>query len=199
MDVRAFIAIELDRPMQDELARFERRLQDDPAGRFVRWVVPQNIHLTLKFLGNIQSEVVPRLADVLTDAVRQFTPFELQTQNVGAFPNLHRPNNIWVGLAGDTRQTALLTRAVEDACAGLGLPRDDRGFTPHLTLGRLKREVSSGERTAVGKLIQAHSINSLVVRVDHIALISSDLRSGGPIYSRLALLRFGQDVISRPT
>lgn len=187
--IRAFIAIELDDQLREALRRLQRQLQDEPAARFVRWVAPQNIHLTLKFLGNIDENRVPEISGALTRSAQNVPPLILLARGLGCFPNTRRPNNIWVGLTGALDLASQLTRQIEDECAAVGLPRDERGFTPHLTLGRIRREVSLGERAAVGELVKHEPQADLgEIEVNAVHLIQSDLRPSGPIYTTLATI-----------
>lgn len=197
MELRAFVAVELEPRVRQELARLERRLQDAPSSHLVRWVAPQNIHLTLKFLGNVNSELIPALTAALADAAQPFAPFDLRAEVLGAFPNMHRPNNIWVGLTGETRQAALLARAIQDSCARLGLPRDAKDLALHLTLGRVKHQATTGERAAIGSLIRAsHPTEPIPLRVEQFALISSVLRPNGPIYTKLSDFKLNGTALS---
>lgn len=185
--LRLFIAIELDAALRVRLKQIQKQLQDGQSMRNVRWVAPQNIHLTLKFLGNVNQAQVPALLDALDHAVKNIAPLTLEARGLGCFPNAKRPNIIWVGLEGDTVPTALLVRQIENECAAVGFARDERGFTPHLTLGRVKREASLTERAAVGELIQSAPVPALgTIRADAVYLIASDLRPGGPVYTTMA-------------
>src|SRR6187399_1756796 len=139
-DLRLFIAIALPTPVRAELASLQSRLQHEPALKNVRWVSPNNIHLTVKFLGNVPQPRVPALTAALDLSIQNIPPHELVVRGLGCFPNFHRPNNIWAGLQGALDTTALLARQLESECAAAGFPRDDRPFNPHLTLARLNRE-----------------------------------------------------------
>ena len=196
--LRLFIAIELDDAMRRALKRAQTQLQDDKQNGFVaqnivRWVAPQNIHLTLKFLGNPSSAQVPALAQTLAQIAQHTAPFALTARGLGCFPNARRPNNVWVGLEGDVPRAALLARQIDDACATLGFAREERGFTPHLTLGRVKREATNAQRTALGECIKnipAETYGTISARA--VCLISSDLKPQGPIYTMLAECAFGE-------
>lgn len=188
---RLFIAIELDNALRDELRRVQRHFQDAPAMQNVRWVAPENIHLTCKFLGNTQNTLIPALTEMLTRVAQEFTTFEITARELGCFPNMHRPNNIWVGLKGALQTTALLAQRIETECAALGFPRDERGMTPHLTLGRVKQDTPRAERAAIGALVQKYPLTTFgSIRADALYLISGDLRPTGPVYTVLARAPF---------
>lgn len=192
--LRLFIAIEPDDALRVELDRLERALRDALPAPVVRWVIPKNIHLTIKFLGNVQSVRVPALTVALARASTGIAPHQLTASGLGAFPNFGRPNNIWVGLDGDAQTTALLARRIEDECAREGFARAERGFNPHLTLGRLKREASNAERAAVGRALQAiPKVTYGTIQADAVYLIASDLRPTGPGYKTLAKISLGEN------
>lgn len=186
--LRLFIAIELDDALRAALKRAQMQLQDEKnngtvAKQTVRWVAPHNIHLTLKFLGNASPSQIPALQNALTRIAEHTAPFILHARGLGCFPNARRPNNVWVGLEGDIARAALLARQIDDACAALGFARDERSFTPHLTLGRVKRDATNAQRAALGEHIAKCATETYgEIHARSIALISSDLRPDGPVY-----------------
>lgn len=193
-DLRLFIAIEMDDALRKEMKRVQKQLQDARALSFVRWVAPQNIHLTLKFLGNTKQAQVPMLTAALERPARNIAPFQLTARGLGCFPNMRRPNNVWVGLEGDLQTAALLARRIEEECVELGFARDPHGFAPHLTLGRVKREASNDTRTVIGEFIKNAPPTTLgMIHADALHLIASDLRPSGPIYTTLARIAFGSE------
>jgi RNA 2',3'-cyclic 3'-phosphodiesterase len=188
---RLFIAIELNDALRNELKHVQRHFKDAPVMQNVRWVAPENIHLTVKFLGNTSNTLVPALTEMLTRVASEFTQFEITARELGCFPNFHRPNNIWVGLKGALQTTALLAQRIETESAALGFPRDERGMTPHLTLGRVKQDTPRAERAAIGALVQNYPLTTFgSIRADVLYLISSDLRPTGPIYKVLVRAPF---------
>jgi 2'-5' RNA ligase len=188
--LRLFIAIGLDDALRDALRRAQKQLQDERAMHFVRWVAPQNIHLTLKFLGNQDRALAPALTAALQRAAVQRAPFELNVRGFGCYPNTRRPNVLWVGLEGALQATALLAQAIEDQCAALGIARDERAFSPHLTLGRVNRETPHAARAEIGTRIAKAPNESLgIIRANAVDLIASALRPSGPVYTTLAEVR----------
>lgn len=184
--IRAFIAIDLPDPVKDSLSSLEDRLR--PAEHpYVKWADPQGIHLTLKFLGNIAADQVPRIIEAITLVSQGLSPIELQIGGLGAFPNLQRPRVIWVAVTGEVERLITLQRGMDQALAPLGFPREGRPFTPHLTLGRLRERASPMERNSIGKLVIAtESESSPTMEVNQISLMRSTLTPSGAIYSRLA-------------
>jgi len=190
--LRLFFAIAIDPALKGELEGLEANLAKPIHSSNIRWVAPKNIHLTLCFLGNVNRARVTPLQSVLEDVARAIPSFELTAQGVGCFPNFKRPNNIWVGLEGDVQTAALLARTLETRLSALGFPKDDRGFTPHLTLGRVKRELSGAERERIGSVVREFRTDALgAIHADAIHLISSDLTPSGPIHTTLASAHLG--------
>ncbi|HEX7588958.1 MAG TPA: RNA 2',3'-cyclic phosphodiesterase [Anaerolineae bacterium] len=185
--IRSFIAIELEEEHRRALSDLQARFQRDRAASFVRWVAAESIHLTLKFLGDVDATAMPALQRTVADACAGIAPFTLSLNGAGAFPNTRRPNVIWVGMGGQVECTALLAQRLDDACAAMGMARDDRPFSPHLTLGRVKREAKLEERQLVGRLIDLAAVGELGwLNVSRVSMMKSELRRSGSIYTRLA-------------
>jgi 2'-5' RNA ligase len=185
-NIRAFIAIELPDPVKDSLLSLEDRLR--PAEHpYMKWVDPQGIHLTLKFLGNIKSDQVPQIIEAIAPLARGLSSLELQIGGLGVFPNLQRPRVIWVAVTGQVEPLIALQRDIDQALSPLGFSREGRTFTPHLTLGRLRERASPGERKSIGELVMATESEGIpAMEVNEISLMRSTLTPSGAIYSRLA-------------
>jgi len=185
--LRTFIAIELDEPLRYALRAVRDRLEPDLPPRSVRWVDPVNTHLTLKFLGDTPSDKVDAIHQALVDAVAGFAPFTFTAAGLGCFPNIRRPNVIWIGVEEPGGTLARLQVAVEAAVAPLGWHPEKKPFHPHLTLARVRRNVGGSERRAIGEVVARSDLGELgTVSVSGIALIRSDLRPTGPVYTQLA-------------
>ncbi|MEW5719570.1 MAG: RNA 2',3'-cyclic phosphodiesterase [Chloroflexota bacterium] len=184
--IRTFIAIELTDALHRALADAQAQFQRDRAARAVRWVAPDNIHITLKFLGDVRAALMPDLQRAVADACAGVAPFGLTLGGAGAFPNTRRPNVVWIGARGQIEIAARLAQKIDDACAALGCAREERPFAPHLTLGRVKRDASPGERHAIGALIENARVGDLgELRVERVSVMKSELRSSGSVYSQL--------------
>ena len=184
--VRTFVAVELAGPQRDRLAALQAQLKKDRLARTVRWVDAENIHLTLKFLGDVESTRLPEVQRALAAACRESPAFALSLADAGAFPNLRRPNVIWVGLSGDLALATALAKKIDDACAALGFAPEERPFSPHLTLGRVKREASPAERQGLGALIEGAKVAANEpMPVERVNLMKSELRPTGSLYTRL--------------
>ena len=134
--MRTFIAVPMSQQCHDLLGDLQGKMR--PLGADVRWVATSSIHLTLKFLGEIDPALVPRLVDSLRNSSAGVSPFKLRLQGLGGFPNVRSPRVIWCGVEGETDRLLLLQEKVEKACADLGFTPENRPFHPHLTLGRVQ-------------------------------------------------------------
>jgi len=187
--IRTFIAIELTDALHRALADAEAQFERDRAARFVRWVAPENIHITLKFLGDVDTDRMSDLPRALADACVGIAPFMLTIDGAGAFPNLRRPNVVWIGARGQIEIAAHLSQKIDAACAALGFAREERPFAPHLTLGRVKRDASPSERQLVGAMIENVKIGDLgELRVERVSVMKSELKPTGSVYSRLHVI-----------
>ncbi len=184
--IRAFIAVELPEAILAELGNIEARLKPQMPHDAIRWVKADSIHLTLKFLGQVPSDQLGLITSSLRSAVAAHAPFTLEVKDAGCFPTIHRPRVVWVGVQENEHRLHALQRAVENAIAPLGYPTEIRDFTPHLTLGRLARDVRPADQKHIGDVVQAAGVGSLGKwEVREVALIKSDLRPSGAEYTIL--------------
>jgi len=189
--IRSFIAIELPREIRAGLDSLEERLK---AGQhpFVKWVDPEGIHLTLKFLGNIALTTVPEIIEAITKIAQPISPFRLQIGGLGVFPNWQRPQVVWVGIGGEVEKLAALQRDMEAALAPLGFPSESRSFKAHLTLGRLRERASPGDRQRFAAWARSIEFEtSRPFEVSALRLMKSQLTPSGAIYSQLASVELG--------
>jgi 2'-5' RNA ligase len=160
------------------------------APRTIRWVRPGGIHLTLKFLGDVNPADIQNVHQVILDTVPKFSPFSFSVGGLGCFPNARRPRVIWVGVQEESGEMAALHGELEQAFAALGFERENRRFHPHLTLGRIRRGVGQAERRAVGEALGRVDDSSLGdVNVNEICLFRSQLKPSGAVYTRLLAAR----------
>jgi 2'-5' RNA ligase len=187
--IRTFIAVELDAELKATLAQAQAGLREQVPPRSVRWVQPDSIHLTLKFLGDTPLDKVEAVQTALARAAGEIEPFRFTAGGVGCFPNMQRPRVVWLGLQEPSGNLARLWKAVEAHVAPLGFPTESRGFSPHLTLGRVARQASTSEARDVGQAVAAAAPHLAAIQdemdVQSVAFIKSDLRPEGPIYTRL--------------
>ncbi len=187
--VRSFVAIELPDELKRELVGLVDRLRAD-SPPVTRWGDPANIHLTLKFLGDVAAERLDAVMAALAAAVGDFAPFQLEVGGLGVFPNPNRVRVVWVAVSGETGQLLALQRAVEDAMEGLGFPGESRPFTPHLTLARVRDRTRPDERQAIGQLVASIEFAALAhIDVDAVHLMSSRLAPGGAVHGHTGSVR----------
>lgn len=184
--IRAFIAVEL----PGEVASFLARLQDDLRKREqapVKWVHPESIHLTLKFLGNIDARKVDAVAAAISGAAKGIGPLRLRLGAPGAFPNLRAPRVICIGLEGQTEELSNLHRNIDSALVPLGFSPEKRRFSPHLTLGRVRDKAAPNEWRLLGEAVSTLKVEtSLAFEAMAVSLMRSTLTREGAIYDRLA-------------
>lgn len=186
MTIRSFVAIPLGEELHRELDRLLRRLQADAPPGAVKWVPAANIHLTLKFLGDIPPEQVEPILAALRKEVTELAPFSFFIEGFGCFPGLRRPRVLWAGVQERTGQLQALQARVERALNPLGFPPEDRAFSPHLTLGRVRDGVRPAELREISQLIERTQVGQLGEQmVQRVVLFRSDLRPAGPIYTPL--------------
>ncbi len=185
--IRSFIAIELPDELKRELDQLEARLKSGKLP-WVKWVDPDSIHLTLKFLGDIAIDKVGEITKAMEEAAQAVSPFHLEVKNLGVFPNLKRVQVVWVGISGEVDKLVQLQQRIETNLARLGFAPESRPFTPHLTLARLHNRASSDERQRFGQLIANTKFEACTIKVDAISLMRSQLTREGAVYSRIGLV-----------
>lgn len=184
--MRTFIAIPLPDECRTMLDRMQRELRS--CGADVRWAAIPSVHLTLKFLGEVNPEIIPKLADALESAAASQRSFALRLHGLGCFPNQKNPRVIWCGIEGDIENLSRLQQFVETASSGLGFAREDREFHPHLTLGRVK-----GKRNLQALLdcIKMGSHLESGFAPDHFTIYQSTLKPQGAVYTVLKTIALG--------
>lgn len=183
--MRLFVAIPLVAEIRRMLLKTLRALAE--FDRDVRWVREEQMHLTLKFLGEVADGDIPRVTGALTRAVAGCAAFELRIEGSGCFPARGKARVLWVGVADDGG-LSLCQREIEEHLADAGFPREDRPFSPHLTLGRVTEDRSGGAlRTRVAGL----RIAAIRQMVDAVVLMQSELHPAGARYTRLGSFQLG--------
>ncbi len=188
--IRAFIAIELPDGVKRELTALQAKLAVEPA-RGIKWVSPDGIHLTLKFLGWVAPDGIDAVKLAIGEAVKSFRPFELGISDLGGFPNLRRLDVVWCGLVGDLAHLSGLQQSIENIVSPLGYPTEKRAFSPHLTLARLREDVDPGARQSLAKKIASMKFEpGLPIPVDSVSLMRSTLLPSGAVYDCLDIFPF---------
>ena len=187
--IRSFIAIELPDNVKKALYRIQSLLKS--GGQFpVKWVDPFSVHLTLKFLGNINPDNIEQITRAMEEASRGIPPFLLEINGLGVFPNPRRVQVIWVGISGEVERLSQLQQCIESNVSPLGFPTESRQFKPHLTLGRVRERATPGERENLGRHISAiKPVETYSFKVDSVHLMRSQLTREGAVYSRIGSVR----------
>ncbi len=184
--VRAFVAVPISPAAKVALRNVVRLLTGD-APRGVRWVDSEAIHLTLKFLGNVESSRVTDITAAMRRAAQGAPIFRLHLSGLGMFPDGNRPRVLWAGVHGDLDPLQELQRRVEDAMADLGFPLEGRPFSPHLTLGRVQDQASGENRRQISAAVLAVSLEATEPwLVESVRLVQSHLSPDGATYTTLA-------------
>ena len=187
--VRSFIAIELPDELKTALSKLEAQLKSGKHSS-VKWVNPNSIHLTLKFLGNVAVDRMAAITQTIENTVQGISPFRLEVKGLGAFPNLNRVKVVWVGVSGEIDRLNHLQQRLEPNLARLGFAPESRPFSAHLTIARARDQASSDERQSLGRLIADTRFEPThIIKVDAINLMKSQLTREGAIYSRISSVR----------
>ena len=179
--MRVFIAIELGKEIKEALSKIQDELKTVQGD--VKWVEPQNIHLTLKFLGEIEENKIPKISQTLKAISCQVRPFTITLSELGAFPSHKYPRIIWIGIDEGKDELSKLAELIEDSLVQLKFPKEKRGFSAHFTLGRVK------SRKNIESLCQKLSIiqvPKLKQEIKSIVLFKSTLTSKGPFYEKIS-------------
>ncbi|WP_286884027.1 RNA 2',3'-cyclic phosphodiesterase [Aneurinibacillus sp. UBA3580] len=177
--MRLFTAIELSQEVKQELIRLQKELKNGPLA-CRRWQTMAQMHLTLHFFGECSAEQTQAIKKEMAQATASVSPFSIQLTNLGAFPNIKRPRVVWAGIGGQIENLHALQQLLTDRFVQAQLYKEERSYSPHITLGR--DPDMTGETIPVEKLIQ---IRSIAWRVDSIVLFQSTLTRSGPIYKPL--------------
>ena len=183
--MRVFIAIELPQKTLDVIEKQTARLRQTVGNDVIRWVPTQNIHLTLKFIGDIAASHAEFLKQMLMREAASHLQFDMQIGGLGSFPNSRMPRVLWVGLRAPVDLSSL-HKGIEAGASRLGYKKEESTFSPHLTLGRARQNADPKEITKVRAALDTIQLGNIATaRVDSVHLIKSDLQSGGSIYTNL--------------
>lgn len=179
--LRTFIAIELPDEIQKKLGDFSNSLKN-PQDK-ISWVSPKNIHLTLKFLGNVPVGDIDSIQNVISDTAKLYTSFEASIKGTGIFPSERSPRVLWIGTDKGKEDIKIIYTDMENRLASIGIPKEERGFTAHLTIGRIKYIKDTKE---FAQNISKHKEDLFGnFTVDSISLVKSILTPKGSVYETL--------------
>jgi 2'-5' RNA ligase len=184
-DVRLFVACEVPEDAREAIATVITRLREQ-SGNAVRWIRPEGIHVTLKFLGEVSQKKLPAIKIAIQEAVLRHHPFNLELANIGTFGGREGLRIMWVGVAGDVLRLEALVRDVNLALAVVGFEPERRPFRPHLTLGRVRDEVGTRQRAEIEVAVGKTDVPPVAWRTNQVSLMRSRLTPQGAFYDVLA-------------
>jgi 2'-5' RNA ligase len=187
--IRSFIAIELPSDIRSKLDELQKELKQNKLQQ-IKWTNPSGIHLTLKFLGNIDAGDIDKITGAIRESCRGYKKFTLELAELGVFPNYKRPRVIWLGVGGQMDILLKLQRQIDDKLELIGFPREKRPFSPHITLGRVRDSITSNEQEQYGGVIQNKKYNERhIISVSSVNLMRSQLQPTGAIYSEISSIK----------
>jgi 2'-5' RNA ligase len=178
--LRLFVAIEIPEPLRKAMAGLIEELRPVSAG--VRWEPEEKLHVTLKFLGNTRQERLGEIMQAIEKIARRTPPFDARYAMLGTFPPKGRPRIIWVGMKEGAEEMKALAASVDAAMSGLGFDPEEHAFHPHVTIGRVK---GNPNIPLLLRRMESITFECQPTRVTHIALVRSELKPSGSVYTTL--------------
>ncbi len=185
--LRTFIAVDASDEVRARALDLIERLR--PAHSSVKWVTAENLHWTIKFLGDVEAEVTADICRQVSEAVSHLAPFQIKARGAGAFPKPDRPRTLWLGVGEGESEMTALAAAIDDSLQPLGLRGEARKFTPHLTLGRV-RGAPQGDSLA-DQIVRNADFDAAAQTVESVVIYSSLLERQGPVYQPLGRAKLG--------
>jgi RNA 2',3'-cyclic 3'-phosphodiesterase len=186
--IRTFIAVAIAPDVKQRAAELIQRLRASRAD--VKWVEPPNMHLTLKFLGDVLAANTAAVCAAVTEVAQGFAPLSLSFRGAGAFPDANRPRTVWLGLERGAQELSELALTLEEMLADLGYPKEDRSFHPHLTLGRV-RNAGPALKELTHFIRENAEFDAGVTEVREVIVFASHLDRAGPTYEALGRAPLG--------
>ncbi len=184
--MRTFIAIELPEGIKKEIEQLQAPLKKTRA--FVSWVKPGNIHVTLKFLGEVPEEKIDEVFGATQRAVEGNKRFSMSLKGTGGFPNLRRPRVIWIGTGSGGGELSRLAERIEEEMEKIGFPREKRKFSAHFTIGRVK---SAKNIESLAQQVESTDFQTEEIPVCEVVVMRSQLHPAGAIYTPLKKVPLG--------
>ncbi len=178
--MRTFIAIELPETIKKEIEQLQAPLKK--TGAFVSWVKPKNIHVTLKFLGEIPEDKINEVFSATQKALEGIRKFTMNLKEMGVFPDLRRPRVIWIGTGSGEEELSHLAKRIEEEMEKIGFPKEKRKFSAHFTIGRVK---SPKNIEKLMELVESSDFQTEKIEVNEVVMMKSQLHPAGAIYTPL--------------
>jgi len=185
--IRTFICLEIPDSIKDRIADLQNALRRIDAQ--ISWVKPENIHLTIRFLGDVPSTKIGLVREAANRAALSVNGFEIEVGGAGCFPSKKNPRVLWVGLASMPASLKRLRNAVEDELAREGFPREEKSFSPHLTIGRVR---SPRNAAKVAEELIGAGFETEVFRAEELIVMRSDLNPRGSVYTPQSVVKLGE-------
>lgn len=190
MAIRSFLAFELPPDIKKEVTRITGKVKR--TGLAASWAKPDNIHLTVVFMGDVDEKDIPDIISSIDNVAVKYNEFDISLGGMGLFPDIRRPRVLWLGLNGEIESLSSLRDNLQKPLEIYGVEQERRAFKPHLTLGRFRRPVK--ERSLLQKILDEYSgISGPDGKLDELILFKSELKPGGSVYTRIHSWPLGND------
>jgi 2'-5' RNA ligase len=186
--IRTFIAVDLDKVVRQRTIALQETLKE--SGTEVKWVGPENLHVTLLFLGEVDEREVPEVCRLVAETAGEHPKFTMSVESSGGFPNSLRPRIVWVGVGAGTQELCSIHDDLETAFLNLGFRREDRKYSPHITLGRVKSDRPT--ESLATALAQQAGWKGGEIQVTELLVMGSKLTPEGPEYTVLSRAKLGK-------
>ena len=181
MKIRSFLAFELPPDIKSIVERVSREVRTSPLE--ASWGKPENIHLTVVFLGNIETEEIEAVGETVKGVCMGYRPFQISLKPMGCFPNSRNPRVLWLGLDGDLERMSRFRDGLQHGLKSFGIKEEERPFRPHLTLGRFRKPARM--EAQLNHLMSCYrDLTSPVCSLHELILFKSDLKPGGAVYTK---------------
>lgn len=185
MKIRTFIALEIADAIKEQLTHVQNQLMNK--GAELKWLKKENIHLTLRFLGEIDEKIHNKIFDLMNHVAENVSSLNLSLAELGMFPNENRPNIIWVGLGGEVEEVRQLSERCDYYLATAGFEKRKNNFNPHLTIGRIKKITNKKQFISEVNDIK---VSQTAFIVNKLHVVKSELMPAGAVYTNLHTIQF---------
>lgn len=183
--MRTFIAIDFPPEIIKKIDQVINYFKTQTPESAIKWVAPENLHLTIKFIGDISDDILPQAKFLISDALKNQPAINISIEGLGMFPDAKNPRVIWLGIIGGD-PLVKIHESLDQRLKAIQIKPDRRGYSPHLTIARVRRQTDQKTARLIGETLSKFNVDSLgAIRVDEIRLYQSDLTPKGPTYSPL--------------